>query len=870
MLLFLLILRIPNYFVIMKKVFLLLLIFMSLNVVGQIKVKEGSFKKINGYVMLDRYEHTDMNNAPMALIKISTENITAEQRRKFTFKGNLATYFDVHFEPGEIYLYVSAAPATFIEIIHDDFGKCEFPLPYDLCDYCGYEMVIVSNFYSANDVAPKVNYLTINVDQPNAMIFIDDEFIGIQKVSELLSVGNKHSWRIECDRYQTETGELEVLQGDPIVIDKELKPAFGDVSVYSVPEDSANVYLDGKYVGLTPCFLDDVQLGKHKLVVFKDGYRSYTQEFELNDIDTTYMTVGMFPNAADITIFADSLSEIYVDNKIMSVGEWSGKLSLGTHLLESRRESYKSSYYVANVVDGKHDTILLAAPEPMFGHLNVSTNPPGALIYIDGKLSGITPRVVNDLLVGQHELRLTKDGCAVLIRNINISENLTLDLNEVLHEGKNITIESDTIGDNLYVDRQYIGKSPQTISITYGVHTISVERDGYTVDQNFNVSKNGDSNIKVLFGKYLKIETDRPGDFIFVDNVEVGNSPCMINLSYGKHTLTFRRGSKTYTKVIVVEKDDSVDVINVSLGREVTINTTKIGDLIYINGKHMGKSPLKTYLYYGDYEIRAVQKGEKETSKSITIDENSQNEFTLYYGQLVKFDSNEPGDKVILDGKNIGITPMELDLTYGNHEIKVKRHRKFDKRNLYFTEESDTEYLFIPAKETIKEFNNNGIRYFMLNASTTMDGNFLYGVSLGGYKKFGYYVSLMTNLDVIDGVNYTGLTQFTQESERIETDLEYADGELINSRFSASAGLMFDILGPMYLKMGCGYGSYTAFRKMQQDEWYKINSSSYEGLMITAGLQFNLKHFIMSLDYMTDPGFKIMELKLGIGLGWKK
>ena len=70
--------------------------------------------------------------------------------------------------------------------------------------------------------------------------------------------------------------------------------------------------------------------------------------------------------------------------------------------------------------------------------------------------------------------------------------------------------------------------------------------------------------------------------------------------------------------------------------------------------------------------------------------------------------------------------------------------------------------------------------------------------------------------------------------------------------------------------MGCGYGKYTTYRTMQEDEWYRISDSSYEGLMVSAGLQFNLKHFIMSIDYMTDPGFKIKELKLGIGWGRKK
>ena len=78
------------------------------------QVKENSFHQIDGYVMLDKNDHYDDNNLPMALIKISTENITAEERRRITFKGNLATYFDVHLEPTEIYLYISAQAATFI------------------------------------------------------------------------------------------------------------------------------------------------------------------------------------------------------------------------------------------------------------------------------------------------------------------------------------------------------------------------------------------------------------------------------------------------------------------------------------------------------------------------------------------------------------------------------------------------------------------------------------------------------------------------------------------------------------------------------------------------------------------------------------
>ena len=76
----------------MKRVFgFILLIFISHNVFSQMQVKENSFKHIPNAVMDDKYDHTDGNDLPMALIKISTENISEQERLKLLFSGNRAT-----------------------------------------------------------------------------------------------------------------------------------------------------------------------------------------------------------------------------------------------------------------------------------------------------------------------------------------------------------------------------------------------------------------------------------------------------------------------------------------------------------------------------------------------------------------------------------------------------------------------------------------------------------------------------------------------------------------------------------------------------------------------------------------------------------
>lgn len=419
----------------MKKLLLILFVFISLNVFGQIKVKEGSFRKIDGFVMLDKYEHTDMNNAPMALIKISTENISAEQRRKFTFKGNLATFFDVHFEPGEIYLYVSAAAATFIEIIHDDYGKTEFTLPYDLCDFCGYEMVIVRKG-SGDDDAPQINYLIISADQENAAIYIDDNYVGDREASRSFEVGTTHTWKIDCKLYHTESGEVTITSGDAVEIAKTLRPAYGYINVTSRPENNAVVFINGERVGNTPYKSDKMPSGTYKVKLMKEMYDPVENTYTIEDGATTNADMNLASNFVDVKFVTDSLAGIYMNNEFVGKGTWSGRLSVGSHFVEVRKENHKTKTHKVEVFKGMDAEVVIESPQPINGHVDVNSTPMKADIYIDGKHYGTTPKIISNVLIGKHELRLEKDGCKTLTKDIVVVEGEMLSVNEKLTSGE--------------------------------------------------------------------------------------------------------------------------------------------------------------------------------------------------------------------------------------------------------------------------------------------------------------------------------------------------------------------------------------------------------------------------------------------------
>lgn len=537
----------------MKKVLLVIFAFISLNLFSQINVKEGSFRKIEGFVMLDKMEHNDDNDNPMSLIKITTEKMDAEQRAELRFSGNLETYFDKrHMEDGQIYLYISSV-APFIEIIHPYYGKTEYHFPFDLCDYCGYEMVIQHNPLGDEDSSkPHNTYLVITTDQLDAVIYIDDEYAGMKEATRSFETGSTHTWRIECDMHHSETGKVTLYEKTEI--NKTLRPAYGYLEVTSQPESGAVVFLDNKRVGLTPYKSQRLPSGKYNVKVVKDMYQTAEKSFEVKDNQTTKAVLNMAANFVNVTVTTDPQADIYIDEKYYGKGSWNGRLIAGNHFFEARKESHKTSSKNVDLVLGKDAAVTISNPEPICGYLDITTTPMKADIYIDGKYFGQTPDVIPNVLVGKHKLKLTKQGCADLSKDIFIEKDETLVINETLQTAKEVVIKTGQNGDLVYVDDNYIGVSPVTTKLSYGKHTVKVLRGNNAVNKEIEVQSYGKSEFDLSFA-ILTIKSSKVGDEIYLDGNKLGVTPKTFDVSLGKHNFEVKRGKLTENKTISVTND---------------------------------------------------------------------------------------------------------------------------------------------------------------------------------------------------------------------------------------------------------------------------------------------------------------------------
>ncbi len=347
-------------------------------------------------------------------------------------------------------------------------------------------------------ISSQRTYLIVKADQQEALIYIDDEPINTGEASKSVNIGTTHTYKIECNLYHEESGT--VMVNDRMTIEKKLRPAYGYIDVTTSPEQGAKVYVDAKYIGESPIKTDKLASGTHTVRVMKDMYMMKEQSFTVTDGQTTNANITMTANFVMLTVNTDADSDIYVDEEYKGKGKWTGRVSEGLHNLEARRANHRSSKTSVDLVLGENKTIALEAPQPISGSIDVNSSPMSAEIYIDGKHYGQTPNYINEILIGTHELKLEKQGCATITKTINVKEGETCTVNEKLQTGKEIVINTDKSGDKVYVDNNYVGLSPVTTSLAFGSHTIKAERDGKAVSKTINVSQyGGDDNVKLSF-----------------------------------------------------------------------------------------------------------------------------------------------------------------------------------------------------------------------------------------------------------------------------------------------------------------------------------------------------------------------------------
>ncbi|MDD1727736.1 MAG: PEGA domain-containing protein [Methanospirillum sp.] len=123
--------------------------------------------------------------------------------------------------------------------------------------------------------------------------------------------------------------------------------------------------------------------------------------------------------------------------------------------------------------------------------IQVTSNPTGAQVYLDGSYQGITPSSgyleLSDLSPGTYTVRLTSSGYTDYSTEITLSRNeaatISADLTAtyVPSQYGALSVQSNPAGAGVYLDNEYKGITPLTLQgVAIGSHSIIIKDDGYS------------------------------------------------------------------------------------------------------------------------------------------------------------------------------------------------------------------------------------------------------------------------------------------------------------------------------------------------------------------------------------------------------
>ena len=151
--------------------------------------------------------------------------------------------------------------------------------------------------------------------------------------------------------------------------------------------------------------------------------------------------------------------------------------------------------------------------------------------------------------------------------------------------------------------------------------------------------------------------------------------------------------------------------------------------------------------------------------------------------------------------------------------------------------------------------------FVTVNAAYSFLPQASFGFSVGQVKRFGWFVSVMTN------GNFSGFDA-DGDCDRdgfIEGNfMPYYTGETSKMRLSAMAGGLMKVSDYLCLRLGLGYGNSTLLWHTEDGRWLRNTAYSAAGLDLSAGVQLHLNGFVVSAEAVTTQ-FQTVEAKIGIG-----
>jgi hypothetical protein len=262
------------------------------------------------------------------------------------------------------------------------------------------------------------------------------------------------------------------------------------IVVKSNPTD-ANIMLDGQQLKeKTDALLQNLTIGKHEITVFK-GNLGATQKIILVPDKTVEINLRLEALKTIFQVQSTPSADLYIDGYHKGTTPTKVNVEVGSHEVELRTNDYqilKENVLIKPFVLNKLKRRLNSFPD-----VEITSNPSGASVIMDGVYKGETPLIVKSSL-GEKELVFSLEGYQDIKKTVTIEPNHKNYVDAFLKELVELTIVYSPPSASVYIDSRLDNHPVDTTlsSINYtrnivallpvGLHNIKVSHPGAIKD----------------------------------------------------------------------------------------------------------------------------------------------------------------------------------------------------------------------------------------------------------------------------------------------------------------------------------------------------------------------------------------------------
>ena len=335
---------------------------------------------------------------------------------------------------------------------------------------------------------------------------------GIQKITikhDQLGVLRDYYFPIPIEKARTY--ELKLVSGRvKTIIEEEQTTQF---LVLKVDPPTASVYLDGRIQSLMSDGAVSVltEFGRHEYRVEAAGYITQAGVVEVGREKVTKEIV-LKSSKAQLTLHvANDDAEIWLNGEMMGTGYWSGLVNPGKYVAEARQDHHRNRSVTFDVEEQEEKNVTLTPPDPMYGSMQFNSDPVETTVYLDGKVVGTTPMILNNILEGSHEVKFEKKGYHSYETVVVVTEGKRAEVQCSLSDIFTASITSRPEGASLKINGESKGVTPYVAQMSSGDYQIQIERFGYkTFDNRVHLDAVDNTFIARLARQFFK-----PSGFYF-------------------------------------------------------------------------------------------------------------------------------------------------------------------------------------------------------------------------------------------------------------------------------------------------------------------------------------------------------------------